>query len=87
MLPIFYKVDPPEVRNQEGKFGEALTKHETKFKNKMEVQKWRIALLKAGNIGGWHCKKEYAFYHYICYHKKNFNVKQQLSSEVLFLKI
>ncbi|XP_075658743.1 TMV resistance protein N-like [Castanea sativa] len=44
VLPIFYKVDPSEVRNQKGKFGEALTKHETEFKDKMEVQKWRIAL-------------------------------------------
>ena len=71
VLPIFYKVDPSEVRNhQKGKFGEALTKYETKFKDKMEVQKWRIALHEAGNIGGWHCTKEYAFYHYFCYHQK-----------------
>ncbi|KAL4637432.1 hypothetical protein ACB092_03G076600 [Castanea dentata] len=59
VLPIFYKVDPSEVRNQNGKFGETLTKHETKFKDKMEVQKWRIALHEAGNIGGWHCKKDH----------------------------
>ncbi|KAL0005652.1 hypothetical protein SO802_013213 [Lithocarpus litseifolius] len=59
VLPIFYKVDPSEVRNQKGKFGEALTKHETKFKDKMEVQKWRIALHEAGNIGGWHCTKDH----------------------------
>ena len=58
MLPIFYKVDPSEVHNQKGKFGEALTKHEIEFKDKMEVQKWRIALHEAGYIGGWHCKKE-----------------------------
>ncbi|KAL0005642.1 hypothetical protein SO802_013203 [Lithocarpus litseifolius] len=42
------EVDPSEVRNhQKGKFGEALTKHETKFKDKMEVPKWRIALHEA----------------------------------------
>ena len=72
MLPIFYKVDPLEVRNQKGKFGEGLTKHETKFKDKIEVQKWRMALREASNIGGWYCKKEYAFYfyHYFCYQQK-----------------
>ncbi|KAL4637434.1 hypothetical protein ACB092_03G076800 [Castanea dentata] len=59
VLPIFYKVDPSEVRNQKGKFEEALTKHETKFKDKIEVQKWKIALREAGNIGGWHCKKDH----------------------------
>ncbi|XP_030958065.1 TMV resistance protein N-like [Quercus lobata] len=58
VLPIFYKVDPSEVRDQKGKFGEALTEHETKFKDKMEVQKWRIALREAGSIGGWHCTKD-----------------------------
>nr|XP_023904100.1 disease resistance protein RML1B-like [Quercus suber]XP_023904101.1 disease resistance protein RML1B-like [Quercus suber]XP_023904102.1 disease resistance protein RML1B-like [Quercus suber]XP_023904103.1 disease resistance protein RML1B-like [Quercus suber]XP_023904104.1 disease resistance protein RML1B-like [Quercus suber]XP_023904105.1 disease resistance protein RML1B-like [Quercus suber]XP_023904106.1 disease resistance protein RML1B-like [Quercus suber]XP_023904107.1 disease resistanc len=59
VLPIFYMVDPSEVRNQKGKFGEALTKHETECKDKMEVQKWRIALHEAGNIGGWHCTKDH----------------------------
>ena len=87
MLPIFYKVDPSEVRNHEGKFGEALTKHETKFKNKMEVQKWRIALLKAGNLGGWHCKKEYAFYHYFCYHQKVLMLNHNSQAKSYFLKI
>ncbi|KAK4596304.1 hypothetical protein RGQ29_014367 [Quercus rubra] len=58
VLPIFYMVDPSEVRNQKGKFGEALTEHETKFKDKMEVQKWRMALHEASNIGGWHCTKD-----------------------------
>ena len=28
VLPVFYKVDPSYVRNQKGKFGVALTKHE-----------------------------------------------------------
>ena len=51
VLPIFYMVDPSEVRKQKGKFGEALTEHETKFKNNMEVHKWIIALHEASNIG------------------------------------
>ena len=52
VLPLFYKVDPSEVRNQRGRFGEALAKFEEKFKNK--VQRWRIALREAASLSGWH---------------------------------
>ena len=53
MLPIFYKVDPSEVRDQKGKFGEALAKHDEKFKNNVKkVQRWREALKEAGSISG-----------------------------------
>ena len=31
--PIFYNVDPLEIRNQNGNFGIALANHEKKFKN------------------------------------------------------
>ncbi|XP_050290996.1 disease resistance protein RPV1-like isoform X4 [Quercus robur] len=55
VLPIFYKVDPSKVRKQQGKFGEALTRHEENFNDKEKVQRWRKALLKAGGISGWHC--------------------------------
>ena len=36
--PVFYNVDPLEVRKEKGKFGEALTKHEEKF-NDNKVQR------------------------------------------------
>ena len=58
VFPVFYKVDPSDVRNQQEKFGEALAKHEKKFKdNKENVQRWRAALNEASHISGWHCKK------------------------------
>ena len=88
VLPIFYKVDPSEVRDQKGKFREALTEHETKFKDKMEVQKWRIALHEAGSIGGWHCTNEYAFYHF--YHQQILTLNNSLVKSYFlpyFLKI
>ena len=50
--PIFYRVDPSEVRHQSGSFGAALTKFEEKFKNK--VQSWRSALREAASLSGWH---------------------------------
>ncbi|KAJ0717795.1 putative TIR domain-containing protein [Helianthus annuus] len=49
--PIFYFVDPSDVRKQKGKYGEAFTKH--KRENKQQVESWRKALEKAGNLSGW----------------------------------
>ena len=57
--PVFYNVDPSEVRNQKGKFGEALSKHEEKIKDNKKVQSWREALYEAANTSGWHYKHEY----------------------------
>ena len=61
VLPIFYKVDPSEVHNQQGKFGETLTLHEERFKDKKKVKRWRKALRKAGKISGWDYKNGYLF--------------------------
>ena len=33
VLPVFYGIDPSEVRKQEGKFGVELAKHEKNFKD------------------------------------------------------
>ncbi|XP_062029613.1 disease resistance protein RPV1-like [Rosa rugosa] len=52
--PVFYKVDPSEVRYQKGKYGEALAKHECRFKDNMDkVKRWRTALRDAATISGW----------------------------------
>ena len=52
VLPIFYKVNPSEVRKQEGDFKVANIE---KFKNKKEkVETWNAALTEAANLSGWH---------------------------------
>ena len=66
VLPIFYHVDPSEVRKQRVKFGEALTGHEENFNDKEKVQRWRKALFKAAGISGWHCNNRYLFSEYSC---------------------
>ena len=54
VLPIFYNVDPSDVRKHMGKFGEALAKHEEIFKENMgRVQIWRDALTQVANLSGW----------------------------------
>lgn len=56
VLPVFYEVDPSEVRKQTGDFGNELTELEKKFEDKTKVQKWRDALRRAANISGWDYK-------------------------------
>ncbi|XP_020421241.1 toll/interleukin-1 receptor-like protein [Prunus persica] len=54
ILPIFYDVDPTDVRKQMGTFAEAFNKHKKNFKkDKAKVQRWRAALTKVSNISGW----------------------------------
>ena len=60
VLPVFYQVDPSEVRKQEGKFKLALAEHENKFKNNIEkVQRWRAALTEVASLSGWHYEDGY----------------------------
>nr|KYP33823.1 TMV resistance protein N [Cajanus cajan] len=52
VLPIFYDVDPSEVRKQSGFYEKAFSKHEDKEKTE-EVQRWREALTRVSNLSGW----------------------------------
>ncbi|KAK1425132.1 hypothetical protein QVD17_20477 [Tagetes erecta] len=54
-FPVFYDVDPYEVRKQSGLVGEAIATH--KDKNELEVGKWREALTEAANLSGWDVRK------------------------------
>jgi len=57
VFPIFYDVDPSDVRHQRGSYKEALARHEQRFQNdKEKVQKWRIALSQAADLSGYHFK-------------------------------
>ena len=65
ILPVYYKIDPSEIRNQKKNFGIALAKHEKKFKNNMEkVKRWRAILTKASNLSGFTYTDEYVSHNY-----------------------
>ncbi|XP_031382544.1 TMV resistance protein N-like isoform X1 [Punica granatum] len=56
--PLFYRIDPSEVRHQSGKTGEYLRKFEEKFGVDSErIRGWRIALNGLANMSGWHFKQ------------------------------
>ncbi|XVF70232.1 hypothetical protein PTKIN_Ptkin11bG0144100 [Pterospermum kingtungense] len=55
VFPIFYHVDPFDLRKQTGKVQEAFAKHEERYKqDKDKTLRWRIALTEVANIKGWH---------------------------------
>ncbi|KAI9071758.1 hypothetical protein K1719_046278 [Acacia pycnantha] len=54
VFPIFYNVDPADVRHQQGSFGQALAELEEKYKeNTTKVRSWRTTLSDVGRLSGW----------------------------------
>jgi hypothetical protein len=54
LFPIFYHVDPSDVRKQTGTFAKAFVRYEERFQTDMErVQRWRVSLTEAANCSGW----------------------------------
>lgn len=47
--PVFYDVEPSEIRNQSGAVEEAFAK----YSNEDSAGKWRDAMKQAGNLAGW----------------------------------
>ncbi|KAG2663165.1 hypothetical protein I3760_16G014700 [Carya illinoinensis] len=54
VFPVFYNVDPSDVRNQMGTFADAFAEHEIRFgKDSPKVLSWRNALTELGNLLGY----------------------------------
>ncbi|XP_031474549.1 TMV resistance protein N-like [Nymphaea colorata] len=57
VIPVFFDVDPSDVKSQSGEFASAFKKHESKRTVRQEeVITWREALTKVGNISGFTLK-------------------------------
>ncbi|KAI4318761.1 hypothetical protein MLD38_032430 [Melastoma candidum] len=52
VLPIFYNVEPTNVRQQKGGFGDAFNELAENQMDPMKVQKWREALTEVANLSG-----------------------------------
>ncbi|OMP08922.1 hypothetical protein COLO4_05995 [Corchorus olitorius] len=53
VLPIFYHVDPSNVRHHSGSFRESFDQHLME-KPKDQVERWKAAFTQAGQLIGWH---------------------------------
>ncbi|XP_054786924.1 TMV resistance protein N-like isoform X2 [Prosopis cineraria] len=63
--PVFYRVNPSDVRHQRGSYGRSMAEHEAKLKEKRleddRFNNWRLALKEAANLSGWHFTTGYEF--------------------------
>jgi len=54
VIPVFYKTDPSNIRNQTGSYENAFAKHERDLgTNDLKVLNWKVALTEAATIAGW----------------------------------
>jgi len=71
VMPVFFGVDPTNVRHHTGSYGEALAEHEKRFqndKNNMErLHQWKLALTQAANLSGDHSSHGYAYLLNFCF--------------------
>ena len=60
VLPVFYHVEPTDVRNQGGSFEDAFLEHakDADQEKKKTVETWKNALMAAANLGGFHLQNE-----------------------------
>ncbi|MED6203788.1 hypothetical protein PIB30_002551 [Stylosanthes scabra] len=64
VVPVFYDVDPCDVRHQIKSFGKAMAKHEERFKSELnKLQKWRDALCEVAELSGYHFKQGDGYEH------------------------
>ncbi|KAK8561237.1 hypothetical protein V6N12_048311 [Hibiscus sabdariffa] len=53
VLPVFYDVDPGQVKKQTGSYAEAFARHEESFGSELnKVHKWRAALKEVADLAG-----------------------------------
>ncbi|KAI9127092.1 hypothetical protein K1719_001651 [Acacia pycnantha] len=54
VIPIFYNVDPSNIRKQKGSFGNGFDVLKRRFKDNQEkLEKWRNALDQSASLSGW----------------------------------
>ncbi|XP_031247249.1 TMV resistance protein N-like [Pistacia vera] len=59
VIPVFYHVDPSDVRNQTGSFGDGFAELENRTKEKLEMlQRWKTALNEAASLAGWNINNQ-----------------------------
>ncbi|CAK8578559.1 unnamed protein product [Lathyrus sativus] len=55
VIPVFYKVDPSNVRHQRQSYADDFVKHHLRFGDKVDA--WKDALTQVANLSGWDSQK------------------------------
>ncbi|XP_057761743.1 disease resistance protein Roq1-like [Arachis stenosperma] len=65
VFPVFFNVDPSDLRHLKNSFGEAMAKHENRYKDHMnnKVDTWKKALKEVANLSGYHFKDGHGYEH------------------------
>ncbi|KAK2421536.1 disease resistance protein RPV1 [Trifolium repens] len=61
VLPVFYKVDPSDIRKLQKSYGEAIAKHMAN--SNPNIDKWKMSLQQVANLSGFHYKKGEMYEH------------------------
>nr|XP_012569148.1 TMV resistance protein N isoform X3 [Cicer arietinum] len=60
VFPVFYGVDPSDVRHQRGSYEDAFRKHQERFgQHSDKVERWRDALTQVASYSGWDSKDQH----------------------------
>ncbi|XP_074380968.1 disease resistance protein Roq1-like isoform X3 [Apium graveolens] len=84
VVPVFYYVDPSDVRNQKGSFGDALDYHEKRYSPDM-INQWKSALAQIAAITGYHLKNNAIENESETIQSIVENITRQVSTKVLHL--
>ncbi|KAJ7950636.1 TIR-NBS-LRR disease resistance protein [Quillaja saponaria] len=88
VFPIFYDVDPSDVRKQMGPFEKAFEEHEERFLLDIDkVLNWRRALIEAGNLSGWDLRNTHDGHEAKFIKKIVEEISRELSSTYLFVAL
>jgi len=72
VLPVFYKMDPSDVRYLKRNYEEAMAQHEKRSNSNMQdLQKWKNALKQVVNLSGFHYKKGYVIVFCLSFVQRN----------------
>jgi hypothetical protein len=52
VIPVFYEVDPSDVRHQRQSYAEAFVKHQRRFKDD-QLDAWKKSLTQVAGLSGW----------------------------------
>ncbi|XP_031121982.1 TMV resistance protein N-like isoform X2 [Ipomoea triloba] len=81
VVPIFYHVEPTDVRNQKGSFEVSFQKigKDDEEKKKKKVKRWKEALKRAGELKGYHLQNDYNGYESECAEKVAADIHARLN--------